>query len=284
MKGWAHVGVLSVLEREGLWPEVVAGTSAGAITAAYFATGYGLAEMMAVMREQRTRSLFSVRFDGEGLLTTDAFERQLRSHLGDVRIEDLEHPIALVATDFHTGKEVILDRGPLVEAVLASSALPGIFAPVSFGGRLLMDGGISNNVPVSALVHRGATHTIGIQIHKRIGALSVPETAPPEVEEKVGLSAWGDRLRARFRTSDAPTDDRPNALEAVQRALDVMMGQLEGYRLQAYRPDVLIIPEAPQVGMLQFSEEKESIYAAGVRAAEARIEDLRYLRRQLDLA
>lgn len=285
VKGWAHLGVLSVMDRVGLRPRVVAGTSAGAITAAYYAAGYTIEQMMEVMRGQRTRGLFSWRFDGQGLLTTDAFERHLRGHLGDVHIEDLEYPCVLVATDFSTGKEVVIERGPLVEAVMASSALPGIFAPVMRGGRWLMDGGIANNVPVSALVYRGATHTIGVQIHKRIGALSVPETAPPEVEAKVGLAAWTDRLRTRFRipgTGRAGEPEGPNALEAVQRALDVMMAQLEGYRLQSYPPDVLVVPEAPQVGILQFSDEKEDIFEAGVRAAEARLDDLLALKRQLD--
>src|SRR5690606_30139607 len=122
------------------------GCSAGAITASYYAAGFSVEHMTELMRSQNTRALFSLRFDRYGLVSTDDFAAYLRSHLGDRRIEDLDFPLYIVCTDLETGKEVVLDRGPLVEAILASCALPGIFAPVRLGGRLLIDGGVCNNV------------------------------------------------------------------------------------------------------------------------------------------
>lgn len=283
MRGWAHVGVLSVLERYGLRADLVSGCSAGAITASYYASGFSVEHMAELMRSQNTRALFSLRFDRYGLVSTDDFAAYLRSHLGDRRIEDLERPLYIVCTDLETGKEVVLDRGPLVEAVLASCALPGIFAPVKLGGRMLIDGGVSNNVPVSALVNRGAAYTVGVQLYKRIGALTALgdgtlDEPDDEVEQKVGLGLWADRVRQRFGREP---DDRPNGLEVVQRALDIMMAQLEGFRLQTYRPDVLIVPRVGSLGLFSFSQEKEQIFQAGVAAAEEKSDELALLARRL---
>jgi NTE family protein len=283
VRGWAHVGVLSVLERYGLRADLVSGCSAGAITASYYAAGFSVEHMTELMRSQNTRALFSLRFDRYGLVSTADFAAYLRSHLGDRRIEDLERPLYIVCTDLETGKEVVLDRGPLVEAVLASCALPGIFAPVRLGGRLLIDGGVSNNVPVSALVNRGAAYTVGVQLYKRIGALTAwgdgtLDEPDDEVEQKVGLGLWADRVRQRFGREP---DDRPNGLEVVQRALDIMMAQLEGFRLQTYRPDVLVVPRVGSLGLFSFSQEKEAIFQAGVTAAEEKADELALLARRL---
>ncbi len=283
VRGWAHVGVLSVLKRFGLCADLVAGCSAGAITAAHYAAGFSVERMIETMHAQNTRALFSLRFDRYGLVSTDDFAAYLRSHLGDRRIEDLDLPLYIVCTDLETGKEVVLDRGPLVEAILASSALPGIFAPVRIGGRLLIDGGVCNNVPVSALVNHGAAYTVGVQLYKRIGALSARgdgtlDEADDELEQKVGLGLWADRVRQRFGREP---DDRPNGLEVVQRALDIMMAQLEGFRLQSYRPDVLVVPKVGSLGLFSFSQEKEQIFQAGVVAAEQKADELALLARQV---
>lgn len=284
MRGWAHVGVLSVVERYGLRADLVAGSSAGAITASYYAAGFSVEHMAELMRSQNTRALFSLRFDRYGLVATDDFAAYLHGHLGDRRIEDLELPLYIVCTDLESGKEVVLNRGPLVEAILASCALPGIFAPVRVGDRLLMDGGVCNNVPVSALVNHGAAYTVGVQLYKRIGALSARgdgtlDAPDEEVEQRVGLGLWTDRLLQGFSRDSG--DGRPNGLEVVQRALDIMMAQLEGYRLQTYRPDVLVVPQVGSLGLFSFSQEKEEIFRAGVAAAERRGEDLALLARRL---
>lgn len=290
VRGWAHVGVLSVLEGLGLRPDLVAGTSAGAITAAYLAAGFSVEEMTEVMRSQDTRALFSLRFDRYGLVDTADFAAYLRGHLGERRIEEMERPLFIVCTDLESGKEVVLERGPLVESVLASCAMPGVFAPVRLGGRFLIDGGVSNNVPVSALVNHGADFTIGIQLYKRIGAL-LGEAAlearsgaagAEGAEAKVGLGLWAERLWHRFgREPEGSAPRPPNGLEVVGRALDIMMAQLEGFRLQAYRPDVLVTPRVESLGLLSFTQEKESIFQAGVEAAERRIEELEALARHL---
>ncbi len=268
MKGWAHVGVLSVLQRYGLHPDVISGCSAGALIGAYFAYGYSLEEMKQFMREQRTSSLFSLRFDGIGLLSNDALRDYLRRHLHDCTFEDLQVPFYVTCTDLETGREVVLNKGPLVDAILASSAMPGIFAPVEIEGRLLVDGGLCNNVPVSVLINHGARYTIAIRLHREatlLDAYPVRRKRPVEVEKRISLAMWTDRLKRTFRGEGSAM---PNGFEVISRAMDIVVARLESFRLQSSPPDVLITPDVPPYITLSFSEEKEEIFNCGVTAAD----------------
>ena len=282
MKGWSHVGVLSVLERYGLRADVVAGTSVGALIGAYYAYGYTLDEIGEIIRTQRTSSLFSFRFDGLGLLNTDALRAYLTEHLRDCTFDDLKIPFHVICTDLETGKEVVLSEGRLVDAILASSALPGIFSPVEIDGRLLVDGGLCNNVPVSALVHAGAQYTIAVRLHQDLNglnALPLRRVKPAaNDEERVRISVWGERLR---RTLLRENNHMPNGLEVLGRAMELVVSQLENYRLQMHRPDVLITPEVAHVNVLSFSVEKEDIFNCGVRAAEAQAPLLEEIARRM---
>ena len=282
MRGWAHVGVLAVLEELGLVPDVLAGCSAGSVIAAHLARGFSPAEIRQLMQEQNTRGLFSFRFDGQGLLSTKAFRDYLHTHLGDVTFDELDRPLYVSATDLETGKEVVLRSGPVVDAVMASCAMPGIFAPVEHGGRQLVDGGLTNNVPVAPLVTHGATFTVAVQTFRRL-ARPLPgelheeahlEEEVASVDQQVGLATWAGRLRERVFGGE---DRGPNAFEVMQRAVEILMTQLEAYRLQSYRPDVLIQPEVPGVGPLAFAEEKARIFQAGADAAWAHADALRRL-------
>ena len=268
MKGWSHLGVLSVLERYGLRADVVAGTSAGALVGAYYAFGYSLDEMRDVMRRQKTASLFSLRFDGLGLLGNDAFRAYLTEHLHDCTFDDLKIPFYVICTDLETGKEVVLNKGRLVDAVMASSSIPGIFSPVEVDGRLLVDGGLCNNVPVSALVHHGAHYTVAVRLHQDVNGLNAfpMRRTPPGDDDRVSLAMWGERLR---RTLRREPNTLPTGLEVIGRAMEIVVSQLESYRLQAHKPDVLVTPQVSHVNVLSFGEEKEEIFNCGVRAAEA---------------
>lgn len=287
VRGWAHVGVISVLEELGVRPSMVAGCSAGALIGAYYASGHSVDTMRRYMREQRTTSLFSLRFDGLGLLSTDGFRDYLRSHLGDARFEDLPIPFYVVCTDLETGKEVVLNRGSLVEAILASSAIPGIFPPVEMNGHLLVDGGLSNNVPVSALVNAGARYTVAVRLHQDTNGLTAPaltrqRTSASPVDgngdKRISLSMWSERLT---RTLRRDSSHLPNGFEVLGRAMELVMTKLEGYRLQVYKPDVLITPRVAHIGTLSFSEEKEDIFSCGVAAAREQEAMLREIVRRV---
>lgn len=289
MKGWAHIGVIAALERQDLRPDIIAGTSAGALVGAYYAIGYQVPEMIRMMKAQKTSSLFSFRFDGAALLDNDSLRDLLNEQLRGILIEDLEIPFVAIATDLATGKEVVIDRGPIVDAVLASSALPGIFAPVRVGDRYLVDGGICNNVPVSVLVSRGARYTIGVRLHRDPEALSntddrlfpdVGEGADQTKSRAFSNAMWAERLAKTIRRDP----NLPSGFDVITRVMELTVAKLERYRLGVYPPDVLIQPVVDHVRTLAFSEEREDILEAGSEAAELNIGTLRSLARKVAAA
>jgi NTE family protein len=147
-RGFAHIRVLRVLVEAGWRPAVVTGTSAGGIVGGLFAAGLSPEAIEALARRIHWRMFMRLDPDGTALVSTRGLARLLREAVGDVRIEELPIRFAAVAVDLDTGEEIWLDRGPLVEAMLATSAFPGVFPPVLWQGRRLIDGGVLNPLPV----------------------------------------------------------------------------------------------------------------------------------------
>jgi NTE family protein len=146
-RGIAHIGVLKVLAEEGIAVRAVAGTSVGGVVGAALATGRDWRWMLEEARRLRWSELVQPVVPRMGLLATERLERYLERTLGASRFEDLPLPFAVVAVDISAGEEVVLREGPLASAIRASCSVPGIFAPVTLGGRLLVDGGLLNDVP-----------------------------------------------------------------------------------------------------------------------------------------
>lgn len=149
-RGYAHVGVLRRLEQAGFRIRAAAGTSAGGIIAALYAAGFTPDEMEASFTELDQTRLFGRNSkDGPGLLGLSGAEKVLDSYFGERRFEDLNIPCAVVAVDLEAGKEVILHTGRVVDAIMATIAVPGIFPPREYNDSHLVDGAVLNPVPVS---------------------------------------------------------------------------------------------------------------------------------------
>ncbi len=164
-RGLAHIGVLSVLERYRVPVDCVAGTSAGAIVGALFASGVPLSRIFEEAAKTRWRDLVRLAMHKEGLIKPAGLEKHLTELMSASEFTDLKIPFAAVATDVTTGEEVVLDSGNVAKAVLASSAIPGIFTPVRIGDRLLVDGGVVNNVPASVVRRMGADLVIAVDVN-----------------------------------------------------------------------------------------------------------------------
>jgi len=165
LRGLAHLGVLDVLEEERLAPGWLAGTSAGAIAAAFAAFGHTPEETEAALEELGWGSMTKGRpFRKLGLASNEGLEDLLRDALGDVRIEDAPTPLAVVATDINTGNRIVLDRGPVARAVRASCCVPGLYEPVEVDGRLLVDGALTENVPVRVVRELGAPVAVAVSL------------------------------------------------------------------------------------------------------------------------
>jgi NTE family protein len=165
-RGYAHIGVLAALERRGLAPDVVVGTSFGAVIGALYAFGHTPARLRADAERLRRRDVLprivDVGFAHGALFAGDRLEAYFRDLVGDARIEDLPRTLAVVATDVDSGERVVLRRGPLATALRASASLPGLFAPVAWEDRRLIDGGIGAPVPLATLDGFGVDVALGV--------------------------------------------------------------------------------------------------------------------------
>src|SRR5690606_22483552 len=166
-RGWAHIGVLRGLLDAGIVPDIVAGTSIGAVVGGCHVAGR-LDEVEAFARSLTRRRVFGYldfNMTGSGLITGQRLRDRLLEHLGDTSIESLDTRFTAVATEIGTGHEIWLSRGRLVDAIRASYALPGIFKPVNVGGRWLFDGALVNPVPVSVCRALGARYVIAVNLN-----------------------------------------------------------------------------------------------------------------------
>jgi NTE family protein len=162
--GFSHLGLLMALEEAAIPVHRVSGTSAGAIAAAFHAFGVPPDRSRTLLSPLTWRTVSNFSRNSLGLLSNEPLAEILRGELGDVMIEDAPIPLAIVAADIHSGEIVVLREGPLAMAVQASAAIPGIYVPVRIGHRLLVDGGIVENVPVRPLREMGADVVLAVTL------------------------------------------------------------------------------------------------------------------------
>jgi len=171
-RGWAHIGAMRALTEAGIKPDIIAGTSIGAIVGAAYLSGKldVLEKWARSLNQRKIMGYMDIRLGGSGLMRGERLARVLNHYMGDVRIEELDRKFAAVACDLRTGYEVWLQRGPIVPAIRASYALPGAFEPVQVDGRHMIDGALVNPVPVSACRALGAHMVIAVSM---MGTLNI---------------------------------------------------------------------------------------------------------------
>lgn len=236
-KGSAHIGVLSVLEELHVPIEVLTGTSIGALVAALYAVGYGPDEIEEWFQHGARGHIWGFDRTRTGLIGTQRLAALLAEAFGARTFADTRIPLAVVAVDLHRGREVIMRDGPLVDAVLASTALPGLFPPVLRGDEILVDGGVLNNVPVDVAHALGADRVIAVDLG------IVPEAWTFTSSTAV---ATPTRFRPRL-VSRAPMD-------IAERALSVLMARMSQLALTQAPPDILVQPAVGSVHLLDFEQ------------------------------
>ena len=278
-RGFAHIGIIRTLLAHGIIPDVVVGTSIGAVVGGAYVTGHldTLEEWARSLQPRNILSYLDIRLDGSGLIGGDKLAAQLEASVGQIAIEDLPQKFASVATEVRTGHEIWLTHGRMVEAMRASYALPGIFTPVRVGDRWLVDGALVNPVPVSAARALGAeiviaanlssdvfTHSTTIYSHGQ--PVDVPETviAPPPAKRRFGRLFSPERTMKR-EFFGGP--GRPGISSVMADAFNIMQDRITRARLAGDPPDLLITPRVGQIGWCDFHRAADLI-AFGARAAE----------------
>jgi NTE family protein len=287
-RGLAHIGVLEVLAERGLRVRAAVGTSIGAEIGAFLAAGMSPAEMISVATSldwKLVLRLFFPDLHPGGLVSGERIQSWLASRLGSARIEDLPLPFAAVATDLESGEEAVLDRGPLVEAVRASVSLPGTLAPIRRGDRVLVDGGVVNQVPadVARRLHGGPV--VAVAVHAASQAWQRPARPGPRRARMAQLlrQSWMRRaphLREELLAEAGPAarDDAVawSARQVLQRSARISEAMLVRLRLAASPPDLLLVPDVHDIGTLEFYRAEEAI-EAGRAAARDRLPELERL-------
>lgn len=174
--GAAHIGVLQVLEREGIRPDFVAGTSAGSLIGALYCAGVPLNELANIFINMKWPSLLKLEIINPiSLFNMQPMDGVVKKIIGDCDFKDLEIPFAAIGCDLMTGQRVVLDHGPVAPAIRASASVPGIFSPVEIEGRMLVDGGVVDNLPVEQVRAMGASFVIASDVSNRGETSKRPE-------------------------------------------------------------------------------------------------------------
>jgi NTE family protein len=287
-RGFAHIGIVRTLIAHGIVPNIVVGTSIGAVVGGAYAAGHldTLEEWARSLQPRSVLSYLDIRLNGSGLIGGTKLAAELEAAMGQTRIEDLPIKYATVATEVRTGHEIWLTQGPMVEAMRASYALPGIFSPVLIGDRWLVDGALVNPVPVSAARAFGAEIVIAANVSSDVfahgttiyahGPAAGATTPTPDVLDPAPPKRGLGRLFSAERTMKREffgSATRPGISSIMVDAFNIMQDRITRARLAGDPPDMLISPRVGQVGWFDFHRAADLI-AHGARAAERAIDSL----------
>jgi NTE family protein len=289
-RGFAHIGIVRTLIAHGIVPNVVVGTSIGAVVGGAYAAGHldTLEEWARSLQPRNILGYLDIRLNGSGLIGGDKLAAQLEAAMGQTLIEELPLKFATVATEVRTGHEIWLTHGRMVDAMRASYALPGIFAPVMVGDRWLVDGALVNPVPVSAARAFGAEIVIAANLSSDVFAHSTtvyshgpsaevtvavtPEAVTEPAPPKRGFGKFFSTERAVKREFFGG-GGRPGISTVMVDAFNIMQDRITRARLAGDPPDLLISPRVGQIGWFDFHR-ADDLIAHGARAAERAIESI----------
>lgn len=252
-RGLAHIGVLDVLQREGIPIDMIAGTSAGAVAGAIYAGGGGITRMKKEALEvnwTKLAHLIDPSLPRSGLIKGKKIIDLLTFYIGgNLKFSDLKIPFACVATDIDTGEEVVLDQGSVPEALRASISIPGIFTIVKHEGRYLVDGGLTTPVPVNVVKRMGADFIIAVNVN-------------PDVSVRMG-KASKQRVEAR---------KEPNIFQVMMQSIYITTYSLA--RRSLADADIVIEPDVAHIGAGDFQKARELI-SHGEQAAQSVIPEIK---------
>ena len=298
-RGWSHIGVLRALQRQGIEPDIVTGTSIGALVGSCYAAGKldELESWVTGLGWRDVVSLLDLKWGG-GLIEGRKVFQFFEQHMRDITFEQLQKPFAAVATDLETGREIWLQHGHLAEAVRASLSIPGLFRPYrAENGRILVDGGLVNPVPVTLCRALGADLVIAVNLNAEIvGKLirysrkassefqeagkveqieSQQEAAPPApAVESIRLTENDllRRLTQLFADEDGANGNEkaqpmPGLMEVIASSINIMQDRVTRSRMAGDPADLVLTPRLSHLGLMEFYRAAEAI-AEGEQTVE----------------
>jgi NTE family protein len=274
-RGWSHIGVIEALVEAGIEPDIVCGSSIGALVGAAF-----VADRLAALKEWAEAAtwreiipLLDLRFSRGGLIDGSRIVEFLRGLGISAPIESYGRPYAAIATDLATGREIWLQKGPINEAVRASIALPGILSPAQMQERWLLDGGLVNPVPVSACRALGAEFIIAVNLNGDLlgrrfqprlpGTTGDNDTNPSDGTSENLLSQIPEKMRQQASLIVSkllrPGPETPGYFDVLANSINIMQDQITRTRLAGEPPHVLLQPRLRDFGLMEFTRAREAV-------------------------
>ncbi|MES9952351.1 MAG: patatin-like phospholipase RssA [Candidatus Thiodiazotropha sp. 6PLUC2] len=285
-RGWSHIGIIKGLAELGIKPEIVCGSSIGALVGAAYA-----ADKLDLM-ESWSRSLTwkeIIRFldpslIGGGFIQGEKLTEFVNEHIEEVEFHQLKRELGIVATELESGREVWFRSGPVMEAVRASISLPGLFTPLRHNGRWLVDGGLANPVPVSLCRAMGADLVIAVNLNGDILGKHFKRSSEKNEERKLepDLSKEGDlisRVTAQVKNSlgvgkrdliarlFGVERETPGLYDVLASSINIMQDRITRSRMAGDPPDVILTPRMSKLGLMEFDKADLGI-AEGLREVE----------------
>lgn len=274
-RGWAHIGIIQGLEDIGVRPQVVAGTSIGALVGAVYVSGQlqAFADWVQTLTTRDIIKLMDLTFSG-GVVKGETLFGHFTEHHRDPNIEELEQRFVSVATEMRSGREIWITHGPVFAAARASCALPGLFSPVKHNDHWMLDGGLVNPVPVSACRALGADVVIAINLNAQLVGAHLSRASRQEAEKqatKPERSMW-QRAFQYLASGDA---DKPGFFDVVAASVNIMQDRITRSRMAGDPPEITLVPMLEDFALMDFHRAGEAIregrrliaqHADGIRA------------------
>ncbi len=282
-RGWAHIGVLRRLSELGIFPDLICGTSMGALVGGFYLAQKmeTLAGFAGMLTRFRMVQLLDFTFADSGIIGGKRLLRELERELGNTRIEELATPFAGVAAELATGHEVWIDEGRLIDAIRASISLPGIFKPVKLDGRWLIDGALVNPVPISTCRAMGARLVIAVNLTgDTLGGLATEDRRTPQ-NSGGGFPFLGldrrrptpERIGPAMRQYFGYETEEPNLFGTMAASFNILLDRVTRSRLAGEPPDLVIAPRVGHIGLLDFHRAEDAI-EEGAKAVDRMVPEL----------
>lgn len=277
-RGWTHIGVLRALDEAGIEISMIAGTSIGALVGGCYLAGKldELEEFARGLTRRRMFNLLDITLRGSGLFGGMKLDGRLREHLEGVSFADLSKPFTAVCTELRTGHEIWLSNGSLVTAMRASYALPGVFEPVRFGNRLLVDGALVNPVPVSVCRANEQPLVLAVNLHyDQFGRAAVVKHINQQQEQLLNAEMKGDRADSRMER-----ETRLGITGVMMEAFNIIQDRISRARMAGDPPDISLLPTAGHIGLTEFHRADEAI-SIGYEETVKHLNDIKRLQKVL---
>ncbi len=264
-RGWAHIGVIQQLQDFGIDPTVVAGTSIGALVGAVYVSGQldAFAKWVESLSFMDVIGFMDVGFSG-GVVKGEKLFGFFRENHQNPDIESLDRRFATVATDMALGREVWIEKGPVLDAARASCALPGLFSPVKYKDRWMLDGGLVNPVPVSVCRAMGAEVVIAVNLNGQLIGRHFSRKTEESVRRARQQAQNGERgllekIARYFLSSDEAAGDDPGFFDVIGASVNIMQDRITRSRMAGEPADLSLVPLLNDFAIMDFHRADEAI-------------------------